>query len=97
MRDGRVAGIVVERDGQEVTIHVRRAVVLGSGGFSHDEALKRKLIPFPDQHQTICPETNSGDGLHMGMATGGRMGDGDRTFHNYLGSQVSMMRDRSGC
>lgn len=96
MSDGRVTGIVVERDGKELTLHVRRAVVLGSGGFSHDEALKRKLIPFPDQHQTICPETNSGDGLHMGMATGGRMGDGDRTFHNYLGSQVSMMRDRSG-
>lgn len=96
MSDGQVTGVVVAQGSEEVTINTRCGVVLGAGGFPHDEALKQKLIPFPDQHQTMCPETNSGDGLHMGMDAGGHMGDGDRTFHNYLGSQITMMRDPSG-
>lgn len=93
-RDGRVVGLMVEREGKLVEIGVRRGVVLGTGGFAHDDALKRALIPHPDEHETICPETNEGDGLHMGLEAGGHLGG--NTWHNFLGTQVAMMRDKEG-
>ena len=92
--EGRVSGIVIEREGREIEIGVQRGVVLGAGGFPHDEELKRKLIPFPDQHETLTPETNSGDGIRMGLAVGGQIGG--NTWHNFLGTQVAIMRDQAG-
>lgn len=92
--DGRIVGVVVVRDGNEMLVRVRHGVVIGSGGFSHDEELKRRLIPHPDQHETICPETNTGDGIHMALDAGARIGG--NTWHNFLGTQVSLMRDRQG-
>ena len=92
--NGRVVGVVVVREGKELLIRVRHGVVIGSGGFSHDEELKRKLIPHPDQHQTICPETNSGDGIHMALDSGAKLGG--NTWHNFLGTDVSLMRDAQG-
>ena len=86
--------MVVVREGKELLIRVRHGVVIGSGGFSHDEELKRKLIPHPDQHQTICPETNSGDGIHMALNYGAKLGG--NTWHNFLGTDVSLMRDAQG-
>lgn len=94
LHDGRVAAVTVRRGDQEIPIRVRRGVVLATGGFAHDDALTRQLIPHPDQHQTLCPETNSGDGIHMGLDAGGRMGG--NTWQNFLGTQVTMMHDRQG-
>ena len=92
--NGRIVGVIVEREGTETLIRVRRGVVIGSGGFSHDEELKRKLIPYPEHHETICPETNSGDGIRMALDAGARLGG--NTWHNFLGTQVAIMRDRNG-
>jgi succinate dehydrogenase/fumarate reductase flavoprotein subunit len=94
MEGGRVAAVILVRDGVTHSIRVRRGVVLGSGGFAHDVQLKRELIDFPEQHETICPETNSGDGIRIGRNVGAVLGSG--TWHNYLGTQVAMMRDRTG-
>lgn len=92
--NGRVVGVVVVREGTELLIRARHGVVIGSGGFSHDRELKRRLIPHADQHETICPETNSGDGIRMAMNAGAKFGG--KTWHNFLGTQVAMMRDRDG-
>ena len=92
--DGRIVGVVVVREGTELLIRVRHGVVIGSGGFSHDEELKRKLIPHADQHESICPDTNTGDGIHMAVDSGARLGG--NTWHNFLGTDVSMMRDGQG-
>jgi glycine/D-amino acid oxidase-like deaminating enzyme len=90
----RVVGVVVLREGKELLIRARHGVVIGSGGFSHDDELKRRLIPHPDQHETICPETNSGDGIRMALNAGAKLGG--NTWHNFLGTQVTMMRGSDG-
>jgi succinate dehydrogenase/fumarate reductase flavoprotein subunit len=92
--DGRIVGVVVQREGAELLVRVRHGVVIGTGGFSHDEELKRRLIPHPEHHQTLCPESNSGDGIRMALNVGAKLGG--NTWHNFIGTQVAMMRDRDG-
>jgi 3-oxosteroid 1-dehydrogenase len=40
--DGRVTGVTTVRDGQPVTVHATRGVVLAAGGFDHNTTLRQK-------------------------------------------------------
>lgn len=42
VEDGRVVGVVVERDGQDVTVTARRGVILASGGFDRNPAMRKE-------------------------------------------------------
>lgn len=73
-RDGRVAGAVLERGGKRIEVAARRGVVLACGGFPGDAALRRRLYPHVaagQDHRSAAPETNTGDGVRLGMAAGG--------------------------
>src|SRR5690606_17392709 len=39
---GRVTGVRVRRDGQDLTIHARQGVVLAAGGFDHNTAMRQQ-------------------------------------------------------
>src|SRR5699024_6805376 len=43
----RVTGVVVERDGQQQTTRARHGVVLGTGGFEHNAAMREKYQRQP--------------------------------------------------
>ncbi len=51
-------------------------------------------MPHPEIHQTNCVESDTGDGLLMGMDAGGHFGG--NTWHNYLGTQTTLMHDANG-
>ncbi len=68
---GRVGGAIVRRDGQDVEVHAARGVLLASGGFSADPEMRRKYIPFGDQHYSLMSDSNAGDGIRMGREAGG--------------------------
>ena len=68
MRDGRVDGLVLERDGTRVDAH-GRAVVLASGGYEWNGELCARFLPGPLTHPT-SPPANEGDGLLMAMEVG---------------------------
>lgn len=69
--DGRVVGVVVERDGERRRIRARRGVILGSGGFESDLELRRKYLPEPtDTAWTTGSENNTGAGHLAGIAAG---------------------------
>jgi succinate dehydrogenase/fumarate reductase flavoprotein subunit len=72
-QNGRVTGIVVQRNGEPVEIAVRRGVVLASGGFSANAEMRAKYIPYAEHHVSLTPEGNTGDGLSMALAAGGVM------------------------
>ncbi len=75
---GRVTGAVVQTPAGEVTIHARRGVLLATGGFPHDPARKAQLLPHAptgQEHWSAASRGNTGDGLRLGEAAGGRVAD----------------------
>jgi succinate dehydrogenase/fumarate reductase flavoprotein subunit len=68
VRDGSVAGLVVEQDGRREDL-LASAVVLASGGYEWNGELCSRFLPGPLSHPT-SPPGNEGDGLLMAMEVG---------------------------
>lgn len=70
--DGRVDGIVVERDGKEVVLTARRGVLLAAGGFERNQAMRERYLPQPtDARWTATPpQGNTGDTIQAATAVG---------------------------
>jgi succinate dehydrogenase/fumarate reductase flavoprotein subunit len=78
VEDGAVRGAMVERDGRPVCVNARRGVILACGGFPHDVARRKAMFPHaPDgnEHFSPGPVGNTGDGLRLAEAAGGRVED----------------------
>jgi len=74
VEEGRVVGAVVGCLGGDVEVHARRGVVLACGGFPHDVARKKELLPHAptgQEHWSAASRGNTGDGLRLGEAAGG--------------------------
>ena len=70
-KDGRVTGILAERDGADVTFAARRGVILATGGFTRNDAMIRNFgRPGADRMLPLTGQGSRGDGLVMGMALG---------------------------
>lgn len=65
----RVTGIVVERDGRPVRLWARRGVLLGSGGFEHNERMRQQYQQLGTQW-TVGAPGNTGDGIEAGRRLG---------------------------
>ncbi|TAM33546.1 MAG: FAD-dependent oxidoreductase [Rhodanobacter sp.] len=70
--DGRVGGIVVERDGKPLTLTARRGVLLAAGGFERNQAMRERYLPQPtDARWTATPvDGNTGDTIRAASTTG---------------------------
>ncbi|GGQ72476.1 3-oxosteroid 1-dehydrogenase [Couchioplanes azureus] len=69
VEDGRVAGIHAGPPGRTVRWHARRGVVLASGGFEHNERMRRRHQPVGADWTTGAPG-NTGDGIEAGRRLG---------------------------
>lgn len=68
---GRVVGVVAERAGRTIRIRANRGVVLASGGFEANQALREKYLPKPTRAEWTCGNPyNAGDAVGMGLAVG---------------------------
>lgn len=66
----RVEGAIVERKGRPVRVHARLGVVLATGGFPQDPALRREFsASFPHDY-SMAFEGNTGDGQRAARAVG---------------------------
>jgi succinate dehydrogenase/fumarate reductase flavoprotein subunit len=75
---GAVVGAVVERDGEEIEIRTRKAVVLACGGCAWDEEFKVRHYPHVrvgKKHVSAPPRGNTGDGVRLACELGGRFDD----------------------
>jgi succinate dehydrogenase/fumarate reductase flavoprotein subunit len=71
-----VRGAVIERDGKRVRVNARKGVVLACGGFPHDVARRKELFPHAPtgkEHYSPGPTGNTGDGLRLAEAAGGKV------------------------
>jgi succinate dehydrogenase/fumarate reductase flavoprotein subunit len=74
--NGCVTGAIVQGPGGRSEIRARKAVVLASGGFSHDVARLRKAFPHVargGEHFSPVPSGNTGDGARLAESAGGRV------------------------
>ncbi|TYL55876.1 FAD-dependent oxidoreductase [Nocardioides sp. BGMRC 2183] len=68
---GRVTGAVVERDGASHRIGARRGVVVATGGFDHNEAMRKEYLPEIGQPDVSGgAASNTGDGILAGQSVG---------------------------
>lgn len=74
VEQGRVTGAIVERDGRQERMTARQGVILATGGFEWNEALKHAFLRGP-LDAPASPPTNRGDGLKMAMAAGASLGN----------------------
>jgi len=74
VENGRVTGAIVERHGRQETILARQGVILATGGFEWNDALKHAFLRGP-LDAPASPPTNRGDGLKMAMAAGAGLGN----------------------
>lgn len=92
--DGRVTGVVVERDGERQTIPAARGVILATGGFPWSEALREQRIgEAPVGYSATSPESK-GDGIAIAIAHGGRL-DRDNSEGAFW-APVSVMKRKNG-
>lgn len=70
--NGRVCGVVVERDGQQQRIRAEKGVILGAGGFEQNPVLREKYLPQPNKIEwSTTPEgANTGAALEAGQKLG---------------------------
>lgn len=92
-QDGRVSGVVIERDGKDVTLHARRGVVLAAGGFAAGK-IAPQYRPATQQHYTMSPETNDGAAFTLARAVGAR--EGADLPSNFFWAPVSVLRHVDG-
>ncbi len=69
---GRVVGVHALRDGRPFSVRARHGVLMGTGGYAHNEELKRLWLDRPLDYSCESPE-NRGDGHLMGMAVGAQL------------------------
>ncbi|MGK5630459.1 FAD-dependent oxidoreductase [Streptomyces sp. URMC 123] len=68
---GRVTGVRAVRGGRRITVRATGGVILASGGFSRDQALREKHLPSPTSAAwSSAPEGQTGDALAWGAAVG---------------------------
>lgn len=71
VEDGRVVGVVVEQGSARREVRARRGVILGSGGFEHNQELREKFLPQPTTTEwSTGAASNTGGGLLAGTAVG---------------------------
>lgn len=77
-RDGeRVTGAVVEQGGARTTIAARRGVMLATGGFSHDPALRAAHYPAGTLDWSLTTPGVAGDAARLAGEAGARI-DADK-------------------
>lgn len=76
LADRAVVGVTVLRQGRPLRVRARRGVVVATGGFPWDEALRAEQYPRPTGAWSMSPQDNRGEGIAVARAAGATMGQG---------------------
>ena len=73
MDGNQVTGAEVLRDGKAVRVRTRRGVVIATGGYPGNQAMRREHSRQPTVELGLGLPSNVGEGLHLGESAGGRL------------------------
>lgn len=68
-----VTGARLKVAGQELIVKTRKGVVLATGGYAHNKALREKFMPQPTPVHSLSFAGNQGDGVALGQRLGARL------------------------
>lgn len=71
---GKITGVRATLKGVSTEISANKGVILASGGFSANAEMRKAYIPFAQQHVSILPYENTGDGILSAQSAGAVMG-----------------------
>ncbi|GAB2845745.1 hypothetical protein GCM10027277_12380 [Pseudoduganella ginsengisoli] len=73
--DGKVAGVVVQREGKPLKIRARRGVILAAGGFEWNQRMREQYLPQPTRAEwsVTPPHANTGDAIRASQAVGAKL------------------------
>lgn len=91
---GAVTGAEIQRPDATYRVTAERAVVLASGGFAASAEMRRKFLPYADQHVSLMPEGNTGDGINAALQLGARLETGNHADAAY--TVISVVRKPDG-
>lgn len=92
MEGKSVKGVVIERNGQRQTIPANRGVVLATGGFPWEDALRsERMQDTPAGHSATSPESK-GDGISIALSHGAKL-DADNSEGAFWAPVSMMTRD----
>ncbi|QDP24713.1 FAD-dependent oxidoreductase [Bradyrhizobium cosmicum] len=70
MQGDRVAGVAIRHGSRDRLIVARRGVVVATGGFSHDAALRKRFFPAAAGLVSATSTSGTGDGLRLAATVG---------------------------
>ena len=74
LRDNKVIGGVIQKDGRLIKVQARRGVIVASGGFGQNQEMREKYLPKPTNSDWGCePKTNTGDPIKAAEAIGAQL------------------------
>ena len=68
-----VTGVVAEHGGIEERYTARLGVILATGGFGANDAMRKQYLPQSEAGWSLMAEGSQGDGINMGVAAGGNL------------------------
>ncbi|MGB1580370.1 MAG: FAD-binding protein, partial [Nevskiales bacterium] len=79
--DGRVTGVVASQNGKTLRIGARKGVILASGGFEANQAMREKYLPQPSKAEwSVAPGCNHGEGIEASLRIGAAVQGMDRVW-----------------
>lgn len=80
--DGRVQGVVAQRNGQPLTLRARRGVILAAGGFERNQEMRDQYLPQPSRQEwaSTPPANNTGDTIRAAQAIGAKLDKMDQVW-----------------
>jgi hypothetical protein len=92
---GRVVGLVVERDGRTVQLRARYGVVMAGGGFPASPELRGRYLPKPVAQYTPACEDCVGDTLQLALDAGAALGSPGTDNALWFPGSVATRKDGS--
>lgn len=71
---GIIKGVTASSGDRRLQVAAKRGVVLATGGFPWNEAVRSKFFPKPTGPWSMAPETNQGDGISIALRAGAALG-----------------------
>lgn len=73
LQEGRVDGAIIESHGVRRRVKARCGVVLATGGYAHDAAMRARYMPDPVPARSLASPGSQGTGIAMGLRAGAKI------------------------